>query len=80
MAEKTAQTTGIEPTAAPLSPVASQAPEKRTTGADVLLDYAAAAPFEIDEASNKRILWKIDTHILPWLCSLYIFQYLDKGV
>lgn len=50
-------------------------------GADALLAYAhQAASVALDEATNKRLLRKIDTRILPWLCCLYILQYLDKGV
>ncbi|EDK45822.1 conserved hypothetical protein [Lodderomyces elongisporus NRRL YB-4239] len=33
---------------------------------------------EIDEATNKRILRKIDLFVLPVVCLLYAFQYMDK--
>ncbi|KAK5111763.1 hypothetical protein LTR62_004683 [Meristemomyces frigidus] len=51
-----------------------------TKGADGVLRYAAAIAVEIDEPTNKRLLRLIDYHVLPWLCGLYILQYLDKGV
>lgn len=49
-------------------------------GADGALQYASEQVLEVDDATNKRILRKIDLHVLPWLCGLYILQFLDKGV
>ncbi|KAI0162731.1 MFS transporter [Pestalotiopsis sp. NC0098] len=50
-------------------------------GADALLAYVDHTDAVIlDEATNRQIVRKIDTHVLPWLCGLYILQYLDKGV
>lgn len=50
-------------------------------GADALLAYVDQTDAVVlDEATNRRIVRKIDTHVLPWLCGLYILQYLDKGV
>ncbi|KAK4890247.1 hypothetical protein LTR27_011008 [Elasticomyces elasticus] len=49
-------------------------------GADGVLQYAAAEAVEVDEATNKRLLWAIDIHVMPWLCGLYVLQFLDKGV
>ncbi|KAH8895553.1 MFS transporter [Thozetella sp. PMI_491] len=54
---------------------------EKTKGADALFSYLnQSGGAVLDEATDKRLLWKIDTHILPWLCCLYILQYLDKGV
>lgn len=54
---------------------------EKEKGADALLTYIDhSGTAVLDDATNKRLLWKIDTHILPWLCCLYILQYLDKGV
>ncbi|KAH8664728.1 major facilitator superfamily domain-containing protein [Xylariales sp. PMI_506] len=57
-------------------------PEKgHQKGGDALLSYIDhSRAIELDEATNRRLLRKIDTRILPWLCCLYILQYLDKGV
>ncbi|KAK5117488.1 hypothetical protein LTR85_008873 [Meristemomyces frigidus] len=49
-------------------------------GADGVLQYASAEAIEVDEATNKRLVRKIDLHVLPWLCGLYVLQFLDKGV
>ncbi|KAI9739832.1 MAG: hypothetical protein M1834_006553 [Cirrosporium novae-zelandiae] len=49
-------------------------------GADAVLVYASATAIDIDPETDKRLLRKIDLHVLPWLCVLYILQYLDKGV
>ncbi|OAL31255.1 hypothetical protein AYO20_08310 [Fonsecaea nubica] len=53
---------------------------KEIKGADGAYTYASAVALEIDEKTNKRLLRKIDWHVLPWLCGLYVLQYLDKGV
>ncbi|KAI5958996.1 uncharacterized protein KGF55_005650 [Candida pseudojiufengensis] len=49
--------------------------------ADQALKYALAHKddgYQIDEASNRRILRKIDTFLLPIMCLLYCFQFMDK--
>ncbi|KAH6652320.1 major facilitator superfamily domain-containing protein [Truncatella angustata] len=52
-----------------------------TKGADALLAYVDnSQPVVLDDETSRRLLRKIDTHVLPWLCGLYILQYLDKGV
>ncbi|KAL4907070.1 major facilitator superfamily domain-containing protein [Aspergillus multicolor] len=54
---------------------------QKTKGADALLTYLDQSDAVVlDEATDRRLLRKVDTHILPWLCCLYILQYLDKGV
>lgn len=52
----------------------------KAKGADAAFAYASIEALTIDEATNKRLLRKIDSHVLPWLCTLYVLQYLDKGV
>ena len=59
---------------------AEKAHMKSAKSADKMAAYADATAMPIDEQTNKRLLRKIDLHILPWLCVLYILQYLDKGV
>jgi ACS family allantoate permease-like MFS transporter len=49
-------------------------------GVDKAYAYASVETIEIDEKTNRYLLRKIDTHILPWLLGLYILQYLDKGM
>jgi ACS family allantoate permease-like MFS transporter len=49
-------------------------------GVDKAYAYASVETIEIDEKTNKYLLRKIDTHVLPWLLGLYILQYLDKGM
>ncbi|CUM67434.1 uncharacterized protein PRCAT00005130001 [Priceomyces carsonii] len=46
-------------------------------GADQALDLVDGA-YEPDVLEEKNVLKKIDFHILPWLCSMYFCQYLDK--
>lgn len=76
----TSKTVGIEPVA-PLSDHDVVAEKEVAKGADALLAYAdPSGTVIIDEATNRRLVRKIDTHVLPWLCGLYVLQYLDKGV
>jgi ACS family allantoate permease-like MFS transporter len=49
-------------------------------GVDKAYAYASVETIEIDEKTNRYLLRKIDTHVLPWLLGLYILQYLDKGM
>lgn len=53
---------------------------KELKGADDVLQYASQESIDIDSETNRRIVRKIDWHIMPWLCGLYVLQYLDKGV
>lgn len=53
---------------------------KEVKGADGAYNYASAVAVEIDAKTNKHLVRKIDWHVLPWLCGLYVLQYLDKGV
>ena len=54
--------------------------EEKAKGADAVFAYANAEATPLDEATNRRLLRKIDVHVLPWLCGLYMLQYMDKGV
>ncbi|CAK7896337.1 allantoate permease [[Candida] anglica] len=52
-----------------------------TDDVDVAMKYAIInkeGHIELDEVSAKRILRKIDTFLLPVLCLLYCFQFMDK--
>ncbi|CAK7896327.1 allantoate permease [[Candida] anglica] len=56
-------------------------PIEITGDVDVAMKYAIdnkEGRIEIDEATSKRILRKIDTFLLPILCLLYCFQFMDK--
>jgi ACS family allantoate permease-like MFS transporter len=53
---------------------------EKVKGADAVFAYANAEAVPVDDETNRRLLRKIDTRVLPWLCGLYILQYLDKGV
>ena len=50
-----------------------------TADGDVAMNYATGEKeVEIDEATNKRILRKIDLCLMPIMCLLYCFQFIDK--
>jgi hypothetical protein len=53
--------------------------EVSVKGADQALAYISGEQIDIDPATEKRLLRKIDGFMLPWLCVLYFLQYLDKG-
>lgn len=56
-------------------------PAKMQKGADAALNLVAeagAAHQEIDAETNKRLLRKIDLHIMPLICIVYFLQYIDK--
>lgn len=53
---------------------------KDVKAADQVLEYANAEAIDVPDDVNRRILQKIDWHIMPWLCGLYVLQYIDKGV
>jgi hypothetical protein len=53
---------------------------KELKGADKMFAYASADAIIINEETNKKLVRKIDRNVLPWLCVLYVLQYLDKGV
>jgi hypothetical protein len=48
--------------------------------ADGALVYVSVEAIEIDAQTEKRLMRKIDMHVLPWLCGLNILQYMDKAV
>ncbi len=45
---------------------------------DTALKFTIGKHVVIDEESNRRVLRKIDWHLLPIMCTLYFLQYLDK--
>lgn len=34
---------------------------------------------QIDPEEEKRLVWKLDLHILPFVVLLYLFSFLDRG-
>jgi len=53
---------------------------KEVKGADKVFGYASIEAITVTEKQNSHLLRKIDLRVLPWLCGLYVLQYLDKGV
>ncbi|KAJ4295563.1 Allantoate permease [Kalmusia sp. IMI 367209] len=54
---------------------------KTQKGADAALDLiteAGGVRQEVDVETNKRLLRKIDLHIMPLICIVYFLQYIDK--
>lgn len=45
---------------------------------EALKAFADGEIIEIDEATNKRLLRKIDWHLMPIMCCVYGINYLDK--
>ncbi|KAF7561044.1 hypothetical protein G7046_g3099 [Stylonectria norvegica] len=56
-----------------------QVPPK--TGADAaleLLKETGSLDQPFDAERNRKLLWKIDLHIMPLICIVYFLQYIDK--
>jgi hypothetical protein len=48
---------------------------EKSRGSDTQLsDYSQQST--IDE---RKLLWKIDLHVVPWLAILYLLNFLDRG-
>lgn len=43
-----------------------------------LIDGTGSLGLAVDAETNKRLLRKIDLHILPLICIIYFLQYIDK--
>ena len=56
-------------------------PSKPKSGADAALNLLKAGGgnrIPIDAETNRRLLRKIDLHIMPLICIVYFLQYIDK--
>ncbi|KAL5342334.1 putative MFS allantoate transporter [Aspergillus crustosus] len=51
---------------------------KYEEGEDEALKYIHAIPVSYTEEDERRVRRKIDFYMLPWMCGLYLLQYLDK--
>lgn len=64
------------------TPALQQTPvQEKATGssADAALELiAGTGSLAVDPETNKRLLRKIDLHILPLICIIYFLQYIDK--
>lgn len=49
-----------------------------TNDVDEAMKYTPDEEITIDEKTNRRILRKIDLYLLPIMCLLYCFQFMDK--
>lgn len=48
--------------------------------ADVVARGHTNSSIVIDEATNKRLFWRINRRVLPWMIVAYIAQAMDKGL
>lgn len=54
-------------------------PVEITGDVDEAMKYALEAEHvELDEATARKLLWKIDLYLLPLICLLYATQFMDK--
>jgi hypothetical protein len=42
-------------------------------------DEVSAGPTLLEEQTEKTLIKKIDLHVLPFVVSLYLFSFLDRG-
>lgn len=54
-----------------------ESPEK---GPDFSQDDASSGMPVIDEKKERKLIWKMDLHILPFVVLLYLFSFLDRGM
>jgi len=52
--------------------------DKETQGTTIRHDSSAAENSESYIARDRRLIRKIDSHLLPWICLLYIFSLVDR--
>jgi ACS family allantoate permease-like MFS transporter len=57
--------------------------QEKPTGSDAdaaleLIAGTGSLGLAVDPETNKRLLRKIDLHILPLICIIYFLQYIDK--
>lgn len=55
-----------------------QAPTGGDMGAAWLAEYDGHKP-SLDDEANKKIAWRIDSHLLPIIFLIYFCQQLDKS-
>ncbi|KAJ3548320.1 hypothetical protein NMY22_g1302 [Coprinellus aureogranulatus] len=50
-------------------------------GSGATQELTASYRPEVDTSSidEKKLLWKVDLHVIPWLTVLYLFSFLDRG-
>jgi hypothetical protein len=34
---------------------------------------------DISSIDEKKLMWKVDLNVIPWLTVLYLFSFLDRG-
>ena len=60
------------------SAVAAKIMEHSHDADEAMKAFANGEKIEIDEATNKRLVRRIDLHLMPLLCLIYGLNYLDK--
>lgn len=48
------------------------------TNADPALRFTGGAVVEYTPEEEKAVMWKIDSHMLPLMCWVYMIQFADK--
>lgn len=54
-----------------------ESPEKAQ---DSVQDDASSEFPVIDKKKERKLIWKMDLHILPFVVLLYLFSFLDRGM
>lgn len=34
---------------------------------------------DVSSIDERKLMWKVDVHVIPWLTVLYLFSFLDRG-
>lgn len=59
-----------------------QSTAQGSTADDSILTHSAAvyrSEIDVSIVDEKKLMWKVDLHVIPWLTILYLFSFLDRG-
>lgn len=53
--------------------------EDKTTEGSVAPDQLYRPEVDVSSINEKKLMRKIDLHVIPWLAVLYLLNFLDRG-
>lgn len=53
--------------------------EEKTIEGSVAPDQLYRPEVDTSDIDEKKLLWKIDLHVIPWLTFVYLLNFLDRG-
>ena len=65
------------PSQLPVTPADEKIPQQGPTTATVYIDHDGRFIDKLP-SEQRKLMWKIDTHVLPWIAILYFLAFLDR--